>query len=456
MDWSDFSRKQVGLVGAGRENLGLLPLLKSARAKLTIFENQPTGALKESLREQDILLRDGTDYLDKLKEMDFIFRSPGIPIQIIHKALERRRHSPIVTTATDLFLAIAPCKVVGVTGTKGKGTTANYLFHILSLAGEDVYFAGNVGRSIFDSWDKLNPESIVILELSSFQLEDVTHSPCLAVVLPISEDHLLPLSEKSPNFHPTVEAYHKAKSGISRYQKPGDVVIFAADYTASAGVAEQSAGERVAFSTRNPNAEVYLSPEGRVTVNKKELLKLPISITGHHRQLDATFAAVAASTLGLKAEQITAGLKSTVSLPHRLESYAQKEGILYVDDSYATAPDAAAAALTSFTAPIVWIAGGSSKGASFDELAGIACDSSLKAAVLIGDEAKDIEAALLRASPKLQVRTGAQTMKEALAQANKFAREGDVVLLSPACASFGMFTGAEQRGQLFQQAVDEL
>jgi len=451
MNWSDFRGKTVALLGGGMENLALIPHLLKAGAVVSVCDQ---SAIKLPRQYRNIQKLVGPNYLNNLGEFAVIFRSPGLPVKQVREALKGQRNKPHQTSATDLFLSMYRDRVVGVTGTKGKGTTATMLGSILSAEGRPHFVAGNIGRPIFEVLDMITPQTVVVLELSSFQLEDIQHSPHGAVILPVTADHLEPLSPRSPNYHPTLGAYVQAKAGITRFQQRGDWVVFAANNHAASTIAQQSVGEHLRVSDQ---LDAFAQLENGVvslTGEKLELSKL--GLHGSHIFLDAALAAAAAVKLGVDSEAIRRGLSKFKPLPHRLQTVAVKGGITFVDDSYATAPDAAAAAISAFTEPIVWIGGGSSKGADFTELVRTIADSSVKAVVLIGQEAARLSEAIREGRKQLPIKVGAASMGQAVQEALSMAKAGEVVLLSPACASKDMFRDADERGDLFQGTVNEL
>ncbi|MDP3993119.1 MAG: UDP-N-acetylmuramoyl-L-alanine--D-glutamate ligase, partial [bacterium] len=298
----------------------------------------------------------------------------------------------------------------------------------------------------------LTKETVVVLELSSFQLEDLRHSPAIAVVLAITEnDHLQPLSSDSPNFHPSVNDYVAAKAHITLFQAPQDHLVYVADNDYAISIAQISKSKKISVSQLSKDAEYYVDSEGLVWTNGKELVDLSkLGLKGQHVFLNTVAAIAVAKTLNCREVDIAQGVANFRPLPHRLEQFAEINGVKYIDDSYATAPEAAIAAIGTFDAPIVWIAGGSTKGASFDELAREVNVSTVKQAILIGQEAPRIKESLTHFAQSLKVATP-KTLSEAVKLAKKSAKTGDVVLLSPACASKDMFQNAADRGDQFKK-----
>lgn len=450
MEWSDFRDKKIGLLGAGKENLSLIPHLEKAGAHITLCDQSPLENQKNL--SDSIELKSGPNYLQDLGRFDYIFRSPGLPVEQVTTALNGLERQPIRTSAMDLFLALRIGRTIGVTGTKGKGTTSTMIESILKEAGQHVMVVGNIGAVVFDRLNEITPETFVVIELSSFQLEDINRSPDIAVLLAITtNDHLQPLSERSPNFHPTVEDYAAAKAQITKHQESNQTLVFVGDSLLTKKIATETAAKTIEVSWNNPAAEIVVSQETITTPNglidcKKAGLK------GDHIITNAAVAAGVAVVLDVDPSVIEDGLANYRPLPHRLEPVLETAGVLYVDDSYATNPEATIAALTAFDKPIIWIGGGSSKGAEFSELAKKLGSKKIKMAILIGQEAPAITAALQQQAPEVPVER-LNSLGEAVGLAKSRAVEGDVVLLSPACASKDMFRDAAERGDLFKQLV---
>lgn len=451
--WQDFAGKKVALLGAGIENLALIPHLLVAGAKVTVCDRGDRSDFPEL--SPSVQLVAGPGYLDDLGQYDVVFRVAGLPVATLEKALIPLQKKPFVTSPTDLFLALAPCQTIGVTGSKGKGTTSTMIGSILKASGKKAFVVGNIGQPMFDSFKDLGRDSFAIIELSSFQLEDLRHSPDIAVVLAVTEnDHLRPLSNQNPNFHASVNDYVAAKAHITLFQSATDHLVYVADNDLTMSIAQIAKAKKVSVSQLSKDADFFVDQSGIVWTNGKELVDLSkLGLKGQHVFLNTTMAIAVASKLNCREVDIAQGVANFRPLPHRLEQFADHDDVIYIDDSYATAPEAAIAAIGTFDAPIVWIAGGSTKGASFDELARVVAKSTVKEAILIGQEAPSIKESLSHFAQNLPVATP-KTLAEAVKLAQKLAKKGDVVLLSPACASKDMFTNAADRGEQFKALVN--
>ena len=452
MDWSDFAGKKIGLLGAGKENISLIPHLVKVAAEITICD-QNTIRYKYT---NSIAVRSGGGYLENLDDFDIIFRSPGLPVEIVKEFTENLDKKPEVTSAMNLFLSMKGDQTIGVTGTKGKGTVSAMIADIFKAAGQKVILAGNIGNSIFDSWEKITDKTIIVMELSSFQLEDVKSSPATAVLLSISPDHLQPLSSISPNFHKDLPTYIKAKERLTTYQKPSDLIVFSLDSQPSKYIGLSSVARKVAVSARE-NADVQINDGiieyGALRINLRKETKLK----GYHTYFNGAVAVAVTKNLGVQDNFIVEGLANFKTLPHRMEIIGIYKGIEFVDDSYATSPEATMAALSAYEdKDKVVILGGSSKGADFNQLAKAMSGQRIKAAILIGEEAGKIRQSLKEFAPDLPVKTGFATFRDAVETAIHLVVSGDVVLLSPACASKDMFNNAAERGQKFIRIIHEL
>lgn len=457
MNWQQFTHKRVALLGAGKENLSVLSYLLSAGAIVTLCQARSTPDLaniQEKYPNLELVI--GEDWLEYLAKYDVVFRTPSLPVATLQQKLTETGSTAIITSPMDLFVRESAWKTIGVTGTKGKGTTVTMIASILSCAKLPNVVAGNIGTTIYDQLDQLTEQHVVILELSSFQLEDMKSSPDIAVLLAMSPDHLQPLSAESPNYHKSMDEYVEAKAQITLHQQESDAFFCSLDSTYTERVAKRSPARVQTVAATNSSAKYHLNEDGTIVRDGKEWLSLvEAGIHGIHLQTNAMFAAAVADELGIERAIIFDGLRQFVPLPHRMETVATIDGVVYVDDSYATNPEAAQAALTAYSAPIVWIAGGSSKGAEFDELGSAVARSSLVQLITVGQEASKIAAAVRQFMPKLPFQTY-DNFRAAVLAARDVARPGDVVLLSPACASKDMFRNAAERGDTFQEIVRSL
>ena len=373
-----------------------------------------------ALAAAGVEVRLGVESEALLSGVGLVVKSPGVPGEAPIPQTARALGIPVwseVELASHLFAN----PIVGITGTNGKTTTTELVGAIFRAAGRKVEVAGNVGRAVCDLDETLDPEAWIVCELSSFQLEDIESlRPRVAVLLNLEPDHL--------DRHGTLEAYRDAKLRIFENQQEGDVAIVPRGFGPVPG-----AGRRAEF-------------------HASDILPAKPLIPGAHNLENAAAATQAARAAGISGEAIAEALRTFPGVAHRLEPVGEVAGIRYVNDSKATNTAAARRAIASFEAPLHIILGGRGKGESFDsfaeELRGRA-----SCAYLIGETAEEIATSLERAAVKFE---HCQTLEHAVALAAKSARPGEIVLLSPACASFDQFTNFEQRGEAFRSLVERL
>lgn len=386
----------------------------------------------------------GEGAFEKLDGFDLVVRTAGL-------APRKIKTDGKIWSATNEFFAKCPATIIGVTGSKGKGTTCSLIASILREAGQTVHLVGNIGVPALDALEQIEPTDIVVYELSSFQLWDLEKSPQVAVVLMIEPDHM--------DVHASFDEYIMAKANIRKFQTEEDICFYHPTNEFSRRIAEVNAFPNAhRYNDFEDSASIsvsdgdFIESDGCV-VASLDALQLP----GAHNVENACAAICAAyAGFGVSRDAIERGLRAFTGLDHRLKFVREVAGVKYYDDSIATTPGSAIAAMRAFSQPKILILGGSSKGADFAEVAETAAVSDVKLAMLIGDEAEKIELAL-RKQGVPSVNLGASvTMNETVEQARRAADAGDVVILSPACASFGMFKNYKDRGEQFVAAVNLL
>ncbi|MEU6033900.1 UDP-N-acetylmuramoyl-L-alanine--D-glutamate ligase [Actinomadura sp. NPDC047616] len=382
------------------------------------------------------------DYLAGLDTVDLIVRSPGVRPETLPAEVP-------TTSVIAEFMARCPAPVIGVTGTKGKGTTATAIAAILRAAGRRVFVGGNIGTTPLALLPRIDPDDLVVLELSSFQLMDLQRSPQIAVVLAVTPDHL--------NWHRDMDEYEQAKSSIARYQTPDDLVVYAADNPPAARIAATGPARRVPVG--DPEG-VHLHDDAIYLRDTRVIETGDVPLPGPHN-LTNIAAAIAAThdLIGGDHQAIRSAVRGLQALPHRLQVVATRNGVTWVDDSLSTTPQTTIAAMNAFDGPKILVLGGSTKGVSFDDLAQAIAEAAaharIRAVLLTGAEAPRIAAALDAADV-----TGYEhvpgPMTDLVARAAHHARPGDVVLLSPACSSVGDYRNYADRGDQFATAVHAL
>jgi UDP-N-acetylmuramoylalanine--D-glutamate ligase len=456
--------KRVLILGFGREGRSTLAFLQARvpDADLGVADRRTLDAMSEqeqaslaALPPERVVL--GPAYLDAVRGAEVIVRSPGLPPDA--PALEATRSAGArVTSLVSLFFDVAPGRVIGVTGTKGKSTTTSAIYTVLRDAGLDARLGGNIGIPLLTCLDGATDQTTFVVELSSFQLSDLERSPHIAVVQNVVREHL--------DYHGTFEKYVAAKANISRHQRPDDTVIFNGDHDIPRALATWSPGTKLAFGLDN-GPEYSCSVEGGWLVHRADGVETRIIPTEHvplpgpHNLLNVMPAVVIGRRLGVDAEGIAASLRTLQALPHRLQLIHEWRGRRFYNDSLSTVPEAAMAALAAFRGrPTVLIAGGHDRGQAWDELADAILRERVRAVVLLPETGQKLLAAIEQRAAALPTvdrpaLLAAAAMPEAVRCAIEASEPGSAILLSPAAASFGAFRDYEDRGNQFRDAVVE-
>ena len=428
-----FKNRKIAVIGEGLEG----------KSSLEFFKRQ--GAEVE-IRDQ----KQGEDYLEDLEKFDLVVRSPGVKLSDLEGKVSKEK----ISSQTKIFMDLCPCAVIGVTGTKGKGTTSSLIYEMLKAEDRDAYLGGNIGVPPLDFIEKLTPNSWVVLEMSSFQLADLEKSPHIGVMLMVTSEHM--------DYHNDINEYVDAKRNILRHQTENDFAIVNRDYPPSNEsdiltqgkayyVSREREVEEGCFALGN---QVILRTNGNSIpiIDTRELL-----LRGEHNQENVCAAVIAAYLAGVRAGTIIKTLQSFKGLEHRLELVGKINGVEYYNDSFSTTPETAIAAIKSFHNPEILILGGSSKNSAFAELGKVIGEAeNIKAIIGIGEEWARIKKEIKNVRPETLIIEGADTMEKIVLAASKLAFPGDVVLLSPACASFGMFQNYKDRGLQFKEQVGKL
>ncbi|MEK7513609.1 MAG: UDP-N-acetylmuramoyl-L-alanine--D-glutamate ligase [Patescibacteria group bacterium] len=455
-----FVNQSVAVLGLGLETLDFLRWLDGLKTtcSVTVFDRQTEVELAPLIKQlpADLAVKTffGPDYLAAgLNEFQIIVRSPGF-YRLHPVLLAAQKHRVKITSPTKLFFEFCPAKIIGVTGTKGKGTTASLIAAILRASGINVFLAGNIGKPMLKLLSVLKPKDWVCLELSSFQLQDLTVSPHISVVLNITSEHL--------DVHRHTREYRLAKTNLVRWQSKADFAVLNSDYQFSRSLAHSTKAQIYWFSRyqRVTGSYVYQRRLYLKTMGQPLLVGSvdKLLLRGEHNWENVTAAIVA----GRLARASIVGIKKAVfefkGLEHRLELVKEVNQVKFYNDSFSTIPETAIAALQSFHEPIVIILGGSDKGSDYSHLgATLHSCHRLAGVILIGQMAGKIKASIAAAG-RLQapVIEGLTDMKSIVSAAVKLAPPVSAVVLSPACASFDMFINYKDRGDQFKYAVNQL
>lgn len=438
---------KIALLGYGAEARSAYNyyLRKFPDARFEVYDNSPVPKYEIPINVK--FVGGVKDFYDI--KADIIIRTPAIsPAKV--SSLGK------ITSVTTEFFESCQAPIIGVTGTKGKGTTCSLIAEILKSAGKKVWLVGNIGLPALDVLDQVQLEDIVVYELSSFQLWDLNKSPHIAVVLMIESEHL--------NVHTDKEEYIKAKCNIGKYQTEKDFIIFYKENKYTRQIVVHSLAQKIAYPdlhTAHTKGDYFWY--GSTKLCSVENLKIP----GIHNQENACAAITAVNHWTQEGEVIARGLSAFKGLPHRLKFLREVDGIKYYDDSYGTTPSSSIAAIKAFKAPKIIILGGSDKGANYEELANVIKQSNVRKVILIGNTTNTkfkTTATVIEAELKTEgyeniiplVRPGGPSMSEVTRAAHHAAQNGDVVILSTACASFDMFKNVTDRGNQFIAAVEAL
>ena len=386
----------------------------------------------------------GSGVFERLGEFDLVIRTAGLsPAKV--------KTTGKVWSSTNEFLEQCPAQIIGVTGTKGKGTTSSLIASMLKASGKKTWLVGNIGVAPLSVLSQISPEDIVVMEMSSFQLWDSVRSPHIAVVLGIEPDHL--------DAHSSFEDYLNAKANIRRFQNDNDVCFYHYGNENSYLTANASQkGKKLKYAIKEQGS-VYFENGAFMIDDKVICHREDLRLLGNHNVENACAAISVALEYGISNQDITKGLESFEGLPHRLEFVRNLDGADYYNDSFSSNPSATVAAILSFEKPIVLIVGGRDKGADFSHLMETCKTHSNQISTVISiGESKNMLAEMFKqqASDVSIKVSDANNMNEIIADARAAARPGDIVLLSPACASFDMFKDFYQRGDLFRSIVQSL
>ena len=407
--------------------------------ELTIRDRDPEVSVPAGIPS---VLGDG--YLDGLDRFDLLVRTAGLPPSAILK--ENPDVGDKITSLTNEFLKACPTKnVIGVTGTKGKGTTSTLIARMLEAAGKDVHLGGNIGVPPLKFLPELTPESWVVLELSSFQLIDIKVSPHIAVCLMVVPEHL--------DWHPDTDEYTEAKSRMFAHQSSDDCAIYFAENGTSKRIAGVGQGRKLPYYAA-PGAHIE---DGSIVIDGQTICRTDeLKLLGKHNWQNICAAVTAVWQACQDVAPIRSVLTSFSGLEHRLELVRELDGVRYYDDTFGTTPETAMVAIEAFEQPVIAILGGRAKGIPFDGLAEfVAGRPNVKQVIAIGETGPEI-AGLLRKHGYDRITDGGTDIDNIVGLSRKLAGPGDVVLLSTACASFDMFKNYKQRGELFAKAVRAL
>jgi len=457
---ADWAGMRVVVLGLARQGKALARYLAEHGAEVTVSDVKTATEVADSTQElEDLDLRFvfGSHPPELIEGADLLCLSGGVPAGL--PLAEQAREKGIrVTNDAQLFLETSLAPSIGITGSAGKSTVTALVGRMAEASferlGRKVWVGGNIGRPLIADVDRIQSNDLVVIELSSFQLELMTLSPHIAAVLNITPNHL--------DRHGTMQAYIAAKRCILEFQEPEDVAVLGSEDPAAWALRKDVRGRLVGFGWSLEDREgAYLDGDsirvhwdGRtITICKIDAVRL----RGRHNLLNVLAACAIGAATGLSSDALEAGIRSFTGLPHRLERVRQVGGVEWVNDSIATAPERAIAAIQSFDQPLVLLAGGRDKDLPWDRLAALIVER-VDHLVVFGEAADKVETAVKAHAPASRPLTldRAPDLESAVRAAARVAEAGDVVLLAPGGTSFDEFRDFEARGEKFRELVNAL
>ena len=451
--------KRIAIIGIGTSNIPLIDYFYNLNANVCVFDNRDEDKIDkdviEKIKKLNIISYFGKDNLSHLKNFDYIFRSPSCRPDT-KEIVDEVNRGAILTSEIEKVIELSPSTIIGVTGSDGKTTTTTLIYNILKNNGYKCFLGGNIGTPLFTEISKMKKEDYVVLELSSFQLMNMKISPKISVVTNISPNHL--------NVHKDYQEYIDSKKNIFLHQGKDGVLVINYDNEITRKFKSEANGKVIYFSHKELLDDGVIFDESDRTIKlckdgiRKHLVKQSeMSLRGEHNCENAC--AAIAATLGLVDEsKVIDTIKSFKGVEHRLEFVREINGVKYFNDSIGTSPTRTIAGLNSFDEKIVLIAGGYDKHLDYTPIAKPIVKNVSKL-ILMGQKKKKIEDAVneeLKKENKTMPIYNCQTLKEVVEKAKEVATKGEIVLFSPASASFDLFKNFEDRGNQFKDLVKKL
>ncbi|MEG0249955.1 MAG: UDP-N-acetylmuramoyl-L-alanine--D-glutamate ligase [Peptostreptococcus sp.] len=454
-----FSKNKILVVGMARSGIASAKYLLRNGAEVIINDSKNEESLKDVIKEFDEF--ENVKFLfgrnpnsEDISDIDFAVVSPGVPLDLDY-ILEMKKNGKEVFSEIELAYRASREKnlnFIGITGTNGKTTTTSIVGEISKKAGYDTYIVGNIGNPAIHAVEEANNGAVLVTELSSFQLESIVDfRPVVSSVLNLTEDHM--------DRHHTMENYAKAKMMVFKNQVDNDICVLNYDDEATRKMAESCKAKVVYFSRKTQLEEgIFLDEDKNIVMKlnnkvQKIMNSKELSLPGGHNLENCMAATAICYEYGINIEVIVEVLKTFKAVEHRLEYVDTVKGASYINDSKGTNPDSTIKAVQSYDHPIILIAGGYDKGSDFNELFEVA-KKHVRSIVILGQTADLIEETAKKHGINDIYRV--ETIKEAVYKSYEIANENDVVLLSPACASWGMYNNYEERGIDFKTSVQEL
>lgn len=449
--------RKVAIIGLGVSNIPLIDYLHDLKSDVTVFDSREIDnidkALVDKIVDYSMSFSFGARYLEKLIGFDIIFRSPSC-LPTIPELVAEESRGAIITTEVEMVVELAPCKVIGVTGSDGKTTTTTLINEILTAGGYKTFLGGNIGTPLFTRIKDMLPEDVVVLELSSFQLMNMKISPDVAVITNITPNHL--------NIHKDMEEYVESKKNIFKFQDEKGLLIINYDNEITRSCMEEAKGKVIYFASKNKIQDGYYVDveDSKIKLCENGLRKhvfdtSKMLLRGVHNFENAS-CAIAATKDFVTKEAYEKVLSEFKGVEHRLELVKETTNrVKWYNDSVSSSPTRTIAGLNAFTFKnIILIAGGYDKNLDYTVI-GKPIVENCKAVVLLGQTADKIEEAVRLVNKDFPIYR-CNSLEETIRTAENIAIKGDVVLFSPASASFDMFKNFAERGEIFKKLVGEL
>lgn len=455
--FANLKEKKVAFIGTGVTNNDIIRLFLKKGISITLLDRktpEKLGAIYEELKADGVAFQLGDTYLDHLTDFDVVFRSPGMYYNN-EKLQAARKQGVVITTEMEVFFDLCPCKIYAVTGSDGKTTTTTLISEFLQASGVTVHKGGNIGRALLPIIEQIQDTDAAVVELSSFQLLSMRQSPDIAVITNIAPNHL--------DVHGTMEEYIQAKTNLIAHQNAFSKTILNEDNELTWNLAPMVRGMLIAFTRKTvPAYGAFLREDGMLCYQDGDtctpvVAASDIRIPGIHN-VENYLAAISAVWGEVSTDVIVQVAKTFGGVEHRIEFVRERKGVKWYNDSIATSPTRVLAGLNSFQTKLTVIMGGYDKKIPFEPMAETVCDK-VKTVILMGVTAPKIEAAIRGAKnyqeghPQL---LHVETMEEAVQTADRITKPGDIVTLSPACASFDKYPNFEERGRHYKRLVKEL
>ncbi|MBD5142651.1 MAG: UDP-N-acetylmuramoyl-L-alanine--D-glutamate ligase [Ruminococcus sp.] len=449
--------KKIAFIGTGVSHTELIKKFREKQIAITVCDKRSADKFQQvydELKALGVKFILGENYLDSLTDFDIVFRTPGMYFN--NPALIKARQAGVVITSEmEIFFDLCPCPIYAVTGSDGKSTSTTLIAEILSASGKTVHKGGNIGKALLPIIEEIQEHDIAVVELSSFQLISMRKSPDVALITNITPNHL--------DVHGTMQEYTESKMNLIAHQNAFSRTVLNLDNQGTRDFANLVRGKLNWFTRKEiPERGTFLREDGMLCyIENKQITpvvhKNDIRIPGMHNV--ENFLGVIAALWGeVEISAIVQVAKNFGGVEHRIEFVREVNGVKYYNDSIATSPTRVLAGLRSFDQKIIVLAGGYDKKIPFEPMAETVCDR-VKLLILMGVTADKIEKAVTSAKnyhPENTRILHVNSMEEAVATAHREAKSGDIVTLSPACASFDWYPNFEVRGQHFKRLIKEL